>query len=84
MEIKFLYCYLFWYHAVWIPVPSQSILCSLKTHSFHVAFQYSFVAYDPYHFVNDKDIDPEAFNANSGTRNEAVMPSYILGLNIQF
>ena len=34
--------------------------------------------------ANDKDIDPEAFNANSGTRNEAVMPSYILGLNIQF
>ena len=37
-----------------------------------------------YWAANDRDIDPEAFNANSGSRNEALMPSYMIGLNIHF
>lgn len=35
-----------------------------------------------YWTANNRDIDPEAFNANSGTRNAAIMPSYTLGVNI--
>ena len=31
---------------------------------------------------NKWGIDPEAFNANLGTRTDAQMPTYIIGLNI--
>ena len=37
-----------------------------------------------YWAANDHDIDPEAFSANAGTRSEAIMPSYIIGLNVKF
>lgn len=37
-----------------------------------------------YWAANKKDIDPEAFNANSGTRNSAQAASYIFGININF
>lgn len=37
-----------------------------------------------YWAANSHDIDPEAFNANSATRNSAMMPSYIFGVNINF
>lgn len=38
-----------------------------------------------YWAANKRDIDPEAFNANSGTRSDyAQMPSYIFGVNINF
>lgn len=38
-----------------------------------------------YWAANNHDIDPEAFNANSGTRADyAMMPSYIFGININF
>ncbi len=35
-----------------------------------------------YWTANNRDIDPEAFNANTGTRNAAIMPSYTMGVNI--
>ncbi|MBQ8501429.1 MAG: SusC/RagA family TonB-linked outer membrane protein [Bacteroides sp.] len=34
--------------------------------------------------ANDRDIDPEAFNANAGTRTAEQTPSYIFGVNINF
>lgn len=37
-----------------------------------------------YWAANDNDIDPEAFSANAGVRNSAIMPSYIFGININF
>ena len=37
-----------------------------------------------YWAANKRDIDPEAFNANTGTRTDAIMPSYVLGLNVKF
>lgn len=37
-----------------------------------------------YWAANDRDIDPEAFSANTGTRTAAQGPSYILGVNINF
>lgn len=37
-----------------------------------------------YWAANKRDIDPEAFNANSGTRNDEKATSYILGININF
>lgn len=37
-----------------------------------------------YWAANRKDIDPEAFSANAGTRTDALMPSYILGVNLKF
>lgn len=37
-----------------------------------------------YWAANKRDIDPEAFNANSGTRNSEQATSYILGININF
>lgn len=37
-----------------------------------------------YWAANKEGIDPEAFNANSGSRTAALMPSYIFGLNVNF
>lgn len=37
-----------------------------------------------YWAANKNGIDPEAFNANNGSRTSALMPSYIFGLNINF
>lgn len=37
-----------------------------------------------YWTANHRDIDPEAFNANSGLRNSKQMSSYIFGININF
>lgn len=37
-----------------------------------------------YWAANKHDIDPEAFNANYGSRTVAQMPSYTLGLNVKF
>ena len=37
-----------------------------------------------YWAANKRNIDPEAFNANSGTRNDEKATSYILGININF
>ena len=37
-----------------------------------------------YWAANNRDIDPESFYANSGTRTSKLMPSYILGININF
>lgn len=37
-----------------------------------------------YWAANKRDIDPEAFNANSGTRTDEKATSYILGININF
>lgn len=37
-----------------------------------------------YWAANNRDIDPEAFNANTGTRASKQMPSYIFGININF
>lgn len=37
-----------------------------------------------YWAANKYDIDPEAFNANSGSRTDALMPSYIMGVNVRF
>lgn len=37
-----------------------------------------------YWAANKHDIDPEAFNANSGTRNSEKAPSYLFGININF
>lgn len=37
-----------------------------------------------YWAANKYDIDPEAFNANSGSRSDAMMPSYVLGVNVKF
>lgn len=37
-----------------------------------------------YWAANRNDIDPEAFNANSGTRTAEQVTSYVLGLNINF
>lgn len=37
-----------------------------------------------YWAANNRDIDPEAFSANSGTRGSEQTPSYIFGLNINF
>lgn len=32
---------------------------------------------------NDRDIDPEAFTANSGTRTQAMPPTYVFGVNVK-
>lgn len=37
-----------------------------------------------YWAANRRGIDPEAFYANTGTRAGAMMPSYVLGLNVKF
>lgn len=37
-----------------------------------------------YWAANKRDIDPEAFNANEGTRNSELATSYIFGININF
>lgn len=37
-----------------------------------------------YWAANKEGIDPEAFNANGGYRTSALMPSYIVGLNVKF
>ena len=37
-----------------------------------------------YWAANHRDIDPEAFYANQGMRTQAIMPSYVLGLNVKF
>lgn len=37
-----------------------------------------------YWAANKHSIDPEAFNANLGTRIDALMPCYVLGLNVKF
>ena len=40
---------------------------------------------NPFYWVaNDRSIDPEAFNANTGTRTAEQTPSYIFGININF
>lgn len=40
---------------------------------------------NPYYWAaNKRDIDPEAFNANGGTRNSEQATSYIFGININF
>ena len=37
-----------------------------------------------YWAANDEGIDPESFNANEGTRTQFMMPTYSVGLNINF
>lgn len=37
-----------------------------------------------YWAANKHGIDPEAFNANYGARTDALMPSYVVGLNVKF
>lgn len=37
-----------------------------------------------YWAANGYGIDPEAFNANAGSRTDALMPSYVLGLDVKF
>lgn len=37
-----------------------------------------------YWAANSYGIDPEAFNANAGSRTDALMPTYIIGLNVKF
>ena len=37
-----------------------------------------------YWAANKRDIDPEAFNANNGTRKSEQVPSYLFGININF
>lgn len=40
---------------------------------------------NPFYWAsNGEGIDPESFNANAGTRTELLMPTYSLGLNINF
>lgn len=55
-----------------------------KTHAFQGA-QLRFQIDNLCHWASNKhDIDPEAFNANYGTRNNQQTPTYIFGLNFNF
>ena len=55
-----------------------------KTHAFKGA-QLRFQIDNLCHWAANKhDIDPEAFNANSGLRTDAQTPTYIFGLNFNF
>ena len=59
----------------------QGLVSKLKMKGITVKVQVDNLCYWA---ANKRDIDPEAFNANTGTRTDAIMPSYVLGLNVKF
>lgn len=59
----------------------KNLLTNIGIKSANVHFQ---VNNPVYWAKNKRDIDPEAFSANSGTRTTALATSYIFGININF
>lgn len=59
----------------------QKWLASLKLNDISLRAQVN----NPFYWAKNKEgIDPEAFNANAGTRTQAQVTTYVFGLNIHF